>query len=514
MTSQKGGLDAVQEIWGRRKGLAILTFAVAVTGTVAFVGALPNIYRASARLLVDPRQVQAPQPTELETRLQMISQEFLSRGRLAELVTRFDLYPVMRKRGVSMQRVVERMSNDITTEFSGVENAQAGGNVPVAVMVEYRGRDPEKVTQVANTLASFYLEEDVNIDQRQAKGTMQSLKTQLDDVKKKLDEQSRRVGDYQDQHMGELPQQGEANLANLERLSSQLRMTMDDRSKAVERREDLVRKLAETAPAEAGGSPDVFAERLSKLQQQLTELRRTYSDKYPDVIRLKAEIATLERQAQEAKPQPAADPNAGASRSVVRLREQVADLDAQIKSLRADEDRVRREMASYHSRIENAPRRARNYEEINREYETTRDLYNSLLKRYEEARLSGAAAQSGAGPQFRVLDYASVPKEPSAPNRLRLLFVGLALAVGAALGAVALAEQLDTSFHTVDDVRAFTRVPVLVSIPAIVTTGDRRRRQFRWTLGACALAAGMVVMVQAAERLAHNELLLSILGKG
>ncbi len=508
----QGGLQAVQGIWGRRRGLALVTFAVAFTGTVTFVAALPNIYRASARLLVDPRQVQAPQPSELETRLQTISQEFLSRGRLATLVEKYDLYPVMRKRGVSMLRIVERMSNDITTDLTGVENAQAGGNVPVAVEVSYRGRDPQKVMDVTNTLASFYLAEDVNIAQRQAKGAAQTLKSQLDDVKKKLDEQSQRVGAFQEEHMGELPQQSEANLASLERLSSQLRMTSEDRAKAQDRREELVRKLAESAPAEAGGSPDVLAERIAKLEQQLVELRRNYSDKYPDVARLKSEIATLERQAQDAKPRAAAD--APTSPSVSRLREQVAALDTQIAGLRTDEDRIRREMASYHARIENAPRRARSYEEISRDYETTRDVYNSLLKQYEQARLQDAAQQGGVGPQFRVLDYAPLPKEPSAPNRQRLLFVGLALSVAAAFGAVALAEQLDSSFHTIDDVRAFTRVPVLVSIPAIVTAGDRRRRQTRVALGGCALAIGMVLMVQVAEHLAHNEMVLAVIGRG
>jgi polysaccharide chain length determinant protein (PEP-CTERM system associated) len=504
-------VEAVAGIWRRRWRLALAIFAVLVTGTYAFVRAMPNVYRSTARLLVDQSAFQASAPAEIETRLETISQEFLSRRRLEELILRFDLYPVMRKAGVSMPRVVERMSNDIVTESRVVENAASAQNTPVAVSVSYRGRDPQKIAAVTNTLASFYLEEDMNIAQRQAQGAARGLRAQLDEVKKKLDEQSRRVNDFQERHMGELPQQSEANLAELERLSSQLRMASEDRSKAMERREDLVRKLAEVAPVEGGGSPDVVGERLAKLHQELAELKRRFSDKYPDVIRVKGEIAALERQAAEAHPAPAAP--AVESGSVRKMRDTLRDLDAQIRNLGAEEERLRREMASYHSRIENAPRRVQAYREVSRDYETTQDLYNSLLKKYEEARLNEASQNGPRGPQFRVLDYGVVPKEPVAPNRSRLLMMGFALAVAAAVAAAMIAEQVDTSFHSIDDVRAFTRVPVLASIPMIVTRADKRRGRLRFVAATASLLAALVVVSGLAGRLAHNETILAMLGR-
>src|SRR5262249_58907901 len=114
--------------------------------------------------------------------------------------------------------------------------------------------------------------------------------------------------------------------------------------------------------------------------------------------------------------------------------------------------------------------------ELARDYDSTRDLYRSLLKRYEEAQLAESMEQRQKGEQFRILDQAVASSQPAAPNRPRLLMMVLASAVGLALAAAVLAEHLHTSFHDVDQLRAFSNVPVLVSIPRIVTPPDIPRR--------------------------------------
>src|SRR5207247_7188281 len=104
--------------------------------------------------------------------------------------------------------------------------------------------------------------------------------------------------------------------------------------------------------------------------------------------------------------------------------------------------------------------------------------------------------------------------EPAAPNRFRLLLMALMGSLGLAGGAVVLAERVDTSFHTVDDLRAFSPVPVLVSIPRIVTRTDRRRRAWHMRLAASAALIGLVVISGLAYFAASgNEQLVSLLGR-
>lgn len=112
--------------------------------------------------------------------------------------------------------------------------------------------------------------------------------------------------------------------------------------------------------------------------------------------------------------------------------------------------------------------------------------------------------QRQQGETFRVIEPARLPDRPAGPNRFRLLLVGLALALGASGVAVLLAEQVDTSFRRVDEVRATAPMPVLSAIPRITTEQDRYRqlRQRRWATAA--VAVGLFVVAGTSFLVAHN----------
>src|SRR5207245_5441316 len=160
-------------------------------------------------------------------------------------------------------------------------------------------------------------------------------------------------------------------------------------------------------------------------------------------------------------------PAAVTSPYVLRLKEALTDVQTEIKVLKGEESHLRESTALYQGRVENVPRREQEFKELSRDYESTRELYQSLSKRYEEAQLAESMEQRQKGEQFRVLDPAVPKPEPAAPNRFRLLVIALMGSLALAAGAVVLAEQVDTSFHAIDDLRAFSAVPVLVSIPRI-----------------------------------------------
>jgi len=107
------------------------------------------------------------------------------------------------------------------------------------------------------------------------------------------------------------------------------------------------------------------------------------------------------------------------------------------------------------------------------------------------------------------------PKRPTAPNRMQLVAIGALLSLALAAGLIVLAEQRDTSFHSVDDLRSFSRVPVLISIPKIVTRGDLLRRRARVSIGALAVALGMVIVAAAAWSFSHDNVdLVRLLARG
>ena len=226
-------------------------------------------------------------------------------------------------------------------------------------------------------------------------------------------------------------------------------------------------------------------------------------DTVGEMARLKEEIAAVERDLanlkpeakSEAAPTPAAPPNP----YVLRLREALHAAEAELKILKAEGQRLHDATGTYRARVENTPRRELEFQDVSRDYAYTKELHQSLVKRYEEAQLAESMEQRHKGEQFRILDPA-VPSAVSVePNRPRLLLMAFVLSLGLAAGAAILAETLDTSFHSADELRAFTTVPVLVSIPRITTEADRRRQRLRFRLA----AAGALETEEQALRIAE-----------
>ena len=246
-----------------------------------------------------------------------------------------------------MEEVVERMRDDIRIELKGgaPRNERA---TTVAFTLSYIGRDPKKVALVANTLASFYIEENLKVRERQAAGTADFLRVQLDNMKRTLEQQEQAVSRFKERHIGELPQQMEANLATLEQLNSQLRLNSDQQIQTSERRAAVQKQIEEAESSVNPGGPRAAAQRLDELRKQLTALRTRYSDMYPDVVRIKAEIAALEEQLQKAELS-AGSSRALASPQVAQLRANLDELDARGRSLQAEAKTLHEALARYQS---------------------------------------------------------------------------------------------------------------------------------------------------------------------
>jgi polysaccharide chain length determinant protein (PEP-CTERM system associated) len=513
------GLERILSVAKRRKWLALVTFTAPLAIGLTAVTAMPNIYRATATVLVDRQQVPevfvaSTVTSALETRLQTISQETLSRSRLEALINQFNLYPELRRR-LFPEDVVDRMRRDIALELKGVD-VRGQRQATVAFTIGYTGLVPETVAQITNTLASFYIEENQKVRVRQAAGTAEFLRVQLQDTKDRLDTQERRVSEFKRRYLGELPQQMDANLSTLERLHMQLRLNADSQARLEERRASAAAQLAEASAVAGPGTPESGVARLDRLRQTLGELRSRYTARYPDVVETQTEIETLVRQLAEAKAkgQAEVDTSMPASPQVLRLKEALSVVEAEIKGLKSEEKHLKGLITSYQQRVEQMPRREQEFTELARDYETTREFYQTLRKKYEEASIAENMEQRQQGELFRIIEPALPPRRP-VTNPLRLILMTIVASAALAIGAVFAAEQLDTSFHTSDELRAHTAAPVLVTIPQIVTDADMRPNALRFGLAATAVTVGIFGLAVAAYFVAHdNEQLVRLLSRG
>jgi polysaccharide chain length determinant protein (PEP-CTERM system associated) len=471
------------EMVRRRKVLAFGVFAAVMAAAVSFALFLPDLFRSTAIVLVDrPVAEGFMRPTvagELESRLHVIKQEILSRDRLKGLIERFNLYPELRVNG-ALEPALDRTRDDIQVEQTGPEQV-SGRTKTVAFRLHYAGRDRDTVAEVTNAIAAFYVQQNDQMRTQEAAQTTQFLKQQLDEAKKELDRQEQGVRSYNTRHVGQLPQQFELNLATLDRLNTALRINGERQLRKIEERARMVddaMMLAGTTAVTPTGEPDRQQARLEKLRDDLRQIETQFTSKHPDVQRLKDEIARVEKTMPADAPEKESPVQSEAVATVSRLQrsrgQSIIAIDAELARLKEEDTRLRGSIADVERRLQTLPERQQELQTVSRDRQTAKDLYDSLLKRYEEAQLVESMEADRQGERFRIVEAAVAPEGPSAPNRPFILLLGLLAAIGLAGAAVVAAEQFDTSFHSLDELKAFTRVPILATVPAIA---DGRGRQ-------------------------------------
>ena len=181
------------------------------------------------------------------------------------------------------------MRKDIVLELKELQRQVYGRDGTFGFKVSYRGREPEVVANVANTLATQYVDENLKMRSNQASETTTLLKKQLNDIKQRHEEDERKIANFKLRHMGELPEQVEVNLSTLGRLNQELTSNSEHQMRVLERRERLGKQLFDLnsgAPASAVMNPDSMTHHHEKLRTELTELRTRASAKHPDVLRV------------------------------------------------------------------------------------------------------------------------------------------------------------------------------------------------------------------------------------
>jgi succinoglycan biosynthesis transport protein ExoP len=506
------GPDVVIDVWRRRKWIGIVVFIIVLAGAITTVVSLPNLYRASATVLIErPRVSEAfvrqSVTAELETRIQTIHREVMSRRRLTDVINRLHLYADLRD-DVPIDALAERLRREAQLSMQGVEQS-TGRTETIAFTLSYSGKDPQTVAQVANTLAGFYVEGNTQNRERQATETAEFLEKRLNDVKRELDEQARRNNEVKLRHTNEL-HQVEVSLTALERLNTQLRLNNESQLRALDRRERFEQQLAVAESTATVAPPsDTKAALLLKRKEELTQLRTQYSDQYPEVIRVKAEIAALEAEAGAATNGTNGHTNgtnghtstngAASGNPALRFAKQgLESVEGELRSLKQEEASLRSMIAGYEARVDHSPQRQQELQQPSRDYDAVNERYQALVKQAEEARLAENLERGQNTEQFRILDAAIPPIHPAAPNRVWLLIMGFVAAVALGFGAIVAAEKFDTTFHTIDDLQAFTNLPTLARIRLISTPARARRERIRFALVAAAAVVALLVVVAGA----------------
>jgi polysaccharide chain length determinant protein (PEP-CTERM system associated) len=444
----------------RRKWWIIIP-AVVVPLLVFCVGKkLPKVYKSETLILVAPQKVPTDyvKPTvngDVSDRLQTLSQQILSRTRLDAVIDEFNLYPQMKKTSTRDQ-VVERMRSDITVEI--VADPRPERRSVGAFRISYMGNDPAVVQAVVQRLASLFISENLKAREMQANGTTAFIEDALAQTKAKLADQEDAIRKFKAQNMGSLPEQEQANLTVLSQYQAMLQSASDDLGRAEQQRVYLESMLAAYDKAGPAGKNSGLPKKLEDLRTQLAAAEQMYTPQHPDVIRLKHDVAAVE--AQIASSRPVADePDVN--------RSQLTAIKQEIAAKKAKKAQIEQQIERVQGHIAMLPSVEMRFADLNRDYETTKAQYKTLLEKRDSSMLAADMEKRAEGEQFQVLDPANYPQTPIKPDLAQLNALGLLGGIGLGLSLAFLSHMRDNRIHGMADLEYYLNVPLLAQIPRI-----------------------------------------------
>jgi len=494
----------VQMLLHRKWWLIISVFVVWAVMTVAG-WTMPSEYDSDALILIqrqqlDPSVVKPNVQIDLQQRLDTMTQQVLSRSNLSKIIEKYNLYPKQRRKGAN-DELVDAMRKDIKIELVAPGQANRKG-VPdlTGFTVSFTGPSATIAQQVTQDLVGLFITENINTTTEINKQATDFLQTQLDQASKDLADQEARLRQFKDRHLGELPEQLQANLQILTGLQGRLQQASDALSHAQQQELYLQSLLTQYGTmSDSGNVPGsgttAIEQRLTTMRAELAAMREKYTDKHPDVIHLEHDIAATEALKKQMSQEQAAGSGTTDTQglaSLAQVKSQLKANELEIANRKKDVKDIEGQIASYQSRLNQTPVSEQELANIQRDHEQSLANYNSLLSKKQAADLASNLVNRQQGDQLQLVDPASLPDKASSPNRLKFSLAGIGVGLALGLGLIVGRELMSPMVYNEDQAATIVRAPILSAIPSVLTASEqaqtRRAAVIQWGLAGLILS--------------------------
>jgi uncharacterized protein involved in exopolysaccharide biosynthesis len=479
-------------------------------------------------------------------RLQQMQTDILSRTSLAEIIQKpsLDLYKRERAK-LPMEDIVQEMRNKYIriTPLADTSNGSGSRRYASAFAISFMYTDRYKAQAVVRELVTKFTEQNVTVQRNQVSLTTNFLNDELKASKEKMEKLDDAIVKFKMANRGRLPEQAVANGQALQTFQLQLMNTQQTINRAVQDKLLLETNLSnlknnisaaqanleQTVVGTAGGSMTqvtVQNQKLIKLNEFISNAKSTLAAKkqllgknHPDVAEAEASLKSYEKERDDMERQeslqvaaaPAGTPsvptahvvvNPAVERQIQDYRNQQAQLNSQIGAKQLEIDGLERSRAALEREISQrqkdlseAPLNEQQYNSLLRDFNLAKADYEDMVKKHEVSTTAQSMEEHKAGENLEVLDPATLPEQAAEPNRLAWAGIGTFAGLGIGILLAAAQEVKNTSLKNLKDVRAYTNMPVLSSIPLLENALlVRRKRRLVWLAWSTALIVGVILV--------------------
>jgi succinoglycan biosynthesis transport protein ExoP len=500
---------------------------------------MPNVYVSQAVMRITPSQISANIATstlnqQLTERILQMEQEILSRTSLSGVIQdpRLDLYKSDRAK-----RPLEDVIEDMRTKDVHIGIVDLPGAVTErqasAFNISFSYYDAHKAQQVVQTLITRFTEVNLTSQRNQMQVVTSFVHDELSIAKANLQALDDALTRFRIDNSGKLPEESTLNIAQMTAIQQNLAATNDALNRIAEQKLQLEthlqslesqKELLNMFERDTDVSPTspvarqnerllILNKQVTDLESSLAQMRLIYSPKYPDIRDAEKRLTELKKQrdevlmqqeAEESRPKepaPRKKTSFQQAQQASQIQAQIDQTNTSLKSLEID-NRTRTKaqaqdqkmLAGYQERLAATSSIQAKYADLIRDQKAATEKLTVLEGKEQLTEQSDQLLQRKAGEQLEVLDPPNLPEKPSKPNRVMVVGAGVGIAFVLGLALAGLQEVRDTSLKNLKDVRAYTNLPVLSSIPLLENTMLVRRKR---RLSYLAWSAGVILGLMA-----------------
>jgi polysaccharide biosynthesis transport protein len=527
--------DYIDLVRRHRSWIVGPTFAgLVIAIVVAFLW--PDTYKSTASLRITPQTVPerlVPSVSlELNERVSSLRTAILSRNFLLPLIQRLNLYPRIRSRS-SSEDAFDRMQKDI--KIDSVMDT-SGKQYASAFQISFTYTDRFQARAVVEALVTQFMSENVRVQKEAASTTQGFMSEEVKGAQTRVDQLQQEVAKFQTENQGKLPEEASFNQTQLNNVQMQLgeinqristiqqnKNSLDSNLGSERRMLELVSQGSEeSAPAQTARNSNLLnlQNKLRDAEVGYEALKSRYTAKNPVVKETAAGIEVLRRElarlrAQDEAEQAQAQAEAAASAEsqkkgltpiqaqnvqaakgrIQQLQAQMQNADSALAEVAKEKRDLEKRQEEYLARINGSPWIAQQFAGMNSELMLAKERLNEQKRKELATETATNLEARGGGEQLEVLDGATLPTTPVDPNRYMFAFGGICIGALAGLVLAGAKEARDSSLKNLKDVRAYTNLPVLSSIPLLENALlVRRKRRLYWLAWSSAVIVGVMAM--------------------
>ncbi len=464
--------------------VAVLLIAIVVAFTI------PPTYRSTGTIMVESQQVpdnMVPSAirNQLDERINAIKQRVMTRENLLQIVNKYSLFKDNLD-SLTTSELIDKMRDRVVVEsISSGDAMQSGrqGQPTTAFTISFEDRQPEVALQVAQDLVTLFLDWNIKLRTEGATETTAFLTQESEKLKVEVERLEALIAAYKRQNSNALPEQLTLRMTMLARAENDLREVERDYRSA---KEELRSLEVELSAAKHGMGEENSSQTLPALKAEYAKLTGVYKESHPDIRRLKRKIEAMEKAADT----PASEIASVDSLAVYRIQAKIDSGNARLASLAQQREMLQGKITENERAMIQTPKVELGLDVLIRDRDSAQRKYEEIRGKKMNAQIAQNLESENKSERFSLLEPPLLPEKPFKPNRMKILALGLFLAMVSSGGAIMVLESIDKRIRGSEALTHVLGYRPLVVIPylPIREEGVHRQRMLKRTIIAAVIA--------------------------